>query len=222
MLGRHAFAAFYLLMVRFAVPRHVSVKIKEGLQLIKKALLVCLLLLLSPLVFAQAVPSAEGSGRSIWVGAEGSLFNPDWGCQSSSPFSCGDGQLVGVAAFTDVNRIIGKIGVEGEARWLLWHGRTTQSNYLFGPRYPVISRRNLSVNLKFLAGGATIRYPHQPNWDGWTAFAPGITFGYRVSQRFLVRGDYEYQIWPGYVGLKGAHGLTPNGFSAGVSYRLFR
>lgn len=190
--------------------------------MIRKGLLACLLLL-SPLVFAQAVPSAEGPGRSIWVGAEGSLFNPDWGCPSSSPFSCGHRQLVGVAAFTDVNRIIGKIGIEGEARWLLWHGPDiTQANYLVGPRYPIINHRNFSTNLKFLAGGATISYPHYSHWDGWVAFAPGITFGYRVSSRFLVRGDYEYQIWPGYVGDKGAHGLTPNGFSVGASYRLFR
>ena len=48
------------------------------------------------------------------------------------------------------------------------------------------------------------------------------TFGYRLSPRFLVRADYEYQMWPGYVGVKGQHGLTPNGFTVGVSYRLFR
>jgi hypothetical protein len=151
------------------------------------------------------------------------MFNPDWGCSSSSPFSCFDHQLLGVAAFADVNRIIWKVGMEGEARWLLWRGTgVTQSNYLAGPRYPLYSGTRISANLKFLAGGATIRYPHQSNWDGWAAFVPGATFGYRLSPRFLVRADYEYQMWPGYVGVKGAHGLTPNGFSVGASYRLFR
>jgi hypothetical protein len=151
------------------------------------------------------------------------MFNPDWGCPSSSPFSCFHHQLLGVAAFTDVNRIIWKVGVEGEARWMPWRGPGVKENtYLAGPRYPVYSGTRISANLKFLAGGATIHYPHQSNWDGWAAFVPGGTFGYRLSPRFLLRADYEYQMWPGYVGVKGAHGLTPNGFSVGASYRLFR
>jgi hypothetical protein len=193
--------------------------------LIKKSLFAALFLF-SPLVFAQAVPSAEGPGRSTWVGVEGSLFNPDWGCPSSSPFSCFHHQLVGVAAFADVNRIIWKVGLEGEARWLPWHGpNITQNNYLAGPRYPLYSGRRISANVKFLAGGATIHYGPKSGWTGWTgwsAYVPGATFGYRVSPKFIVRVDYEYQRWPGYVGTKGVHGLTPNGFSAGLSYRLFR
>jgi hypothetical protein len=192
-------------------------------QLIKKSLFVCLLLL-SPAVFAQSVPAAEGPGRSIWVGVEGSTFNPDWGCKSNSPISCWDHQLLGIAAFADANHLIGKIGVEGEARWLNWRGPGSgvkQSNYLVGPRYPVFTRRKFSANVKFLAGGATFHHDHQ-DWEGWSAFVPGLTVGYRFSSRLLIRGDYEYQIWPGFVGARGAHGLTPNGFSVGVSYRLFR
>ena len=189
--------------------------------MIKKSLF-ALLLLFSPTVFAQSAPAAEGSGRSIWVGAEGSTFNPDWGCTSSSPFTCWDHQLLGIAAFTDVNHLIGKIGVEGEARWLNWRGPGNgikQSNYLGGPRYQFYNSRRFSANVKFLAGGAT--FHHKNSWEGWVAFAPGMTFGYRVSPRFLVRVDYEYQMWPGFVGTKGSHGLTPNGFSVGASYRLF-
>jgi hypothetical protein len=198
-------------------------KRRRFLQLIKKSLFICLLLL-SPTVFAQSVPAAEGPGRSIWVGVEGSTFNPDWGCTASnSPFSCWDHQLLGIAAFADANHLIGKIGMEGEARWLNWRGPGSgikQSNYLVGPRYPIFTRRKFSVNAKFLAGGAT--FHHENNWDGWAAFVPGGTVGYRFSPRFLIRGDYEYQMWPGFVGASRAHGLTPNGFSVGVSYRLFR
>ncbi|UWZ84129.1 hypothetical protein [Occallatibacter riparius] len=153
------------------------------------------------------------------------MFNPDYnGCPSSSPFTCFDRQLLGVAAFTDVNHIIGRVGMEGEGRWLNWHSRNlNQANYLAGPRFQVFGGRRMSANVKFLAGGAFIHYPW-PNshTDFWAAFVPGGTFGYRISPRFLVRADYEYQMWPGYVGVKGQHGLTPNGFSAGVSYRLFR
>jgi hypothetical protein len=131
--------------------------------------------------------------------------------------------LLGIAAFGDANHLIGKIGVEGEARWLNWRGPGNdikESNYLVGPRYPVFSGKRFSVNMKFLAGGAVF---HEPSGSGgWAAFVPGATFGYRLSPRFIIRGDYEYQMWPGFVGTHGAHGLTPNGFSVGASYRLFR
>ena len=157
---------------------------------------------------------------SVWTGAEVSLFNPDWGCTSASPFSCRDNQLGGIAAFADVNHLIGKIGLEGEARWLPWgQANVQESNYLFGPRYQVISGRRLSLNAKFLAGAGIFHYKSQ--WGGWAAYAPGATLGYRVSRRFMLRGDYEYQIWPGFVGNNGPRGLTPNGFSLGASYRLF-
>ncbi len=114
--------------------------------------------------------------------------------------------------------------MEGEARWLNWRGPgfgTKESNYLVGPRYQVFGGRRLSANVKFLAGGATFHYLN--GWEGWAAFVPGGTVGYRVSPRFLIRGDYEYQMWPGFIAGPGHdHGLTPNGFSVGASYRLFR
>lgn len=51
---------------------------------------------------------------------------------------------------------------------------------------------------------------------------------YRLGRRFYARGEYEYQLWPGFIGPPDApstvnrpNGLTPNGFSAGISYRIF-
>lgn len=160
---------------------------------------------------------------SVWTGAEVSMFNPDWGCESNSPFSCGSNQLVGVAAFTDVNRLIGRVGLEGEARWLYWAGppyEVHEASYLAGPRVQIISWRRWSGNVKFLFGGATFSTKYTHGWEGWTAYAPGATVGYRLTPRLMLRGDYEYQRWPGYVGNLGQHGLTPNGFSVGVSYRI--
>jgi Outer membrane protein beta-barrel domain len=193
--------------------------------LIRRFFLLCVLLM-SPALFAQSVESAEGPGGSIWVGAEASSFNPDWGCTSNSPFSCWDHQLGGIAAFGDVNRLFGRVGVEGEARWsnwMNWQGTSTgvtQSNYLAGPRFQLISGRRLSLNMKVLAGAGTGTFnSHNLHVSGtWFAYAPGITLGYRLTPRFMVRGDYEYQFWTGFLG----SGLTPNGFSMGVSYRLFR
>jgi hypothetical protein len=175
-------------------------------------------------LFAQSVPSAEGPGGSIWVGAEASSFNPDWGCVGdNSPFSCWDHQLLGVAGFADVNRVVWRLGAEGEGRWLDWRGpggSIQEANYFVGPRFQVLARRRFSVNVKVLAGIST--FHHGSNGGGWAAYAPGATVGYRLTRRLMVRGDYEYQIWPDFVGKLGAHGLTPNGFSLGVSYRVFR
>ena len=172
--------------------------------------------------FAQSTPAAEGRHLSLWAGVEGSTFNPDWGCTSENPFTCWDHQLQGIAVFSDLNHIIGKVGVEGEARWLIWRGPgqgIKQSNYLGGPRYQVLGGRKYAVDVKFLAGGATFHLNNM--WGGWSAFVPGITGAYRLTPKLLLRADYEYQMWPGFVGGPGhAHGLTPNGFSVGVSYRI--
>jgi hypothetical protein len=112
--------------------------------------------------------------------------------------------------------------MEGEGRWLAWHGdNPKESSYVAGPRFQVFGGRRMSANVKFLAGFAFIHYS-SGSTDFWSAYVPGGTFGYRLSPRFLIRADYEYQMWPGFVGTKGQHGLTPNGFSVGASYRLFR
>jgi len=190
--------------------------------LIRK-ILVAGLLISGSLSFAQSAPAAEGGSFSVWAGAEVSSFNPDWGCKSSSALTCWNHHIQGIAVFADANRLLGPVGIEAETRWLRWNGpNITQSNYLIGPRYQIFARRHLSVNVKFLAGGATLKTTRQKDWEGWSAYVPGATVGWRISHRLIVRGDYEYQRWPGFVGTLGPHGLTPNGFSAGISYRFLR
>src|SRR5215468_4551599 len=99
-------------------------------------------LLVIPLA-AQAPPSAERTGRALnfWVGATVSMFNPDYGCPDSSPFSCGEHQLIGVGPFLDTSYFMwGMVGLEGEARLLLWHGPATliESSYMGGPRLRIL------------------------------------------------------------------------------------
>jgi hypothetical protein len=45
---------------------------------------------------------------------------------------------------------------------------------------------------------------------------------YGITKKLVVRGDYEYQWWPSFSGIAGLpnNGLTPNGLSLGVKYRL--
>jgi opacity protein-like surface antigen len=78
---------------------------------------------------------------------------------------------------------------------------------------------------KVMAGTAHINVP--PNHQGsgnYFAFAPGGTVDFRIRPRLFARVGYEYQIWPGFKGdaPNGSGGLTPNGFSAGLSYAVIR
>jgi hypothetical protein len=95
--------------------------------------------LLSVPLAAQAPPAAgAGTGISLWIGGSLSTFNPDYGCENASPFSCADHQLIGVGPYVDTNLFLfGIVGFEGEARLMLWHGPGTliENSYLGGPRF---------------------------------------------------------------------------------------
>jgi hypothetical protein len=198
---------------------------------VKKVLLSSFLLLLATALSAQSRESAYGRGSSLQVGAEFSVFNPDFYCPNNSPFDCGNGLplLKGAGAFGDYN-LRGKIafGAEGEARWLRWGGEGAQveSTYLIGPRFRVIQFRKFGFWVKFLAGVGNIttdNYPSPDSFQGTTVvYTPGGTLDYRLKKRISLRVDYELQKWPNFAVLPpNTHGLTPNGFSFGVAYDLF-
>ena len=193
--------------------------------MVKKLGLMALLCLISIPLAAQSVPSAEGPGRSLWAGAEISSFNPDYGCSKSGPFSCIDRQLLGVGVYADENRLLGKLGVEGEARWLNWRGGGSgikESSYMAGPRYEIIEYRRLSAYAKAQIGAGVMSLPKGLGDTTSLAFAPGLTAEYSVTRRVSLRLGYEYQFWPSFKGTSpnGSGGLTPNGFSLGLGYRL--
>lgn len=195
---------------------------------------VFVLVLFPAACLAQSPESAIGGNGGLWAGAEVSSFNPDYSCSSNAPFACND-QLVGPAAFFDFN-VAPRWGAEGEARWMHWHGPSNQieSNYLIGGRYRAVSYGRLDGWVKLLLGGGLITTPGYPAAGSlkgsFFAYAPGGTVEYRLTPNISLRGDYEFQIWPAFsgppsVGSNGAvvqhnHGLTPNGFSLGVSYRF--
>lgn len=190
-------------------------------------------LLIPVVVVAQSSQSASGGEAVVWAGGGLSTFNPDWGCATISPF-CGN-QLVGPAVWGDVN-LHDQYGIEGEARWLHWNGTGGfyEDNYLVGPRDRVLRWHGLLTWVKLEVGGAWIQTPNYPAAGSlkgsYFAFVPGVTLEYRLSRNFSLRGDYEYQIWPSFQGpptygstgaiLQHQSGLTPNGFTLGVSYRV--
>jgi hypothetical protein len=202
---------------------------------VKKIGWIALLLLFPAGLFAQSSESAIGGEGSMTAGVEMSTFNPDWGCANIAPLGC-QSQLYGPTAVFDFDWHE-KYGLEGEARWLHWHGPggMVQSNYLVGPRYRMFRYQRFSAWFKLGLGGGWITTPNYPAAGSlkgsYFVYAPGGTFNYRLTRTIYVRADYEYQIWPSFAGPptynattgkveQNASGLTPNGISVGIVYRF--
>ncbi|KAA6460256.1 hypothetical protein DYQ86_14535 [Acidobacteria bacterium AB60] len=191
----------------------------------KLCLLAGIVLLVAPSVRSQSREAATSGAHRLFVGGEVSTFNPDWGCVSASPFNCWNGHLVGLGAVADANHVWKNLGIEGEARWLNWAGPglgLKESNYLAGPRYQLFRKANLALYAKGLLGSSHITRPLNLGEGAYFTLAPGGTAEYGLTWRMVIRVEYEYQIWTGFRGLPGEpiNGLTPNGFSFGVGYRL--
>ncbi len=191
----------------------------------KSLYLIALCFLLSLPLTAQTSPSGEGHGVSIWLGLSVSSFNPDYGCAHNSPFACWNHQLIGISPYADTSAfLLGRIGAEGEARFLRWHGPSdmTIDSYMAGPRVRLWNNRKLLFSGKFLVGNARLTLAPPVNGN-YFALAPGCAADYRVAKHLSTRIDYEYQRWPGFKGVHsgpGHGGLTPNGLSVGFSYAL--
>ena len=181
--------------------------------MIKKYLMLASLLLLPAMGKAQVVAAGVGGNQSLYVGGFGSYFAPDYGFYN----------LYGVGVFADYN-LTPKLGAEAEARFLRFHqlNYIHEDNYLIGPRYSFYHKRRYNVYGKGLVGIGEFTFPYNAAHGGYGVIALGGGVDYRITHRIYARGDYEYQIWPGFVG-EGPrpHGLTPDGVSFGVSYRIF-
>jgi opacity protein-like surface antigen len=81
---------------------------------------------------------------------------------------------------------------------------------------------------KALFGVGYLNFPLNVAYGTYFDIALGGGLDYRLTRRIYLRAEYEYQIWPGFVGLPNpqlspnhANSLTPNGFALGASYRIF-
>lgn len=206
----------------------------ERRQTLSKRIWFFLLLVVPAVAAAQSPASAVGGNAGLWAGGEISTFNPDYTCSNNFPLACRN-QLLGVTALFDFNAA-SRWGAEGEARWMHWHGEggLKESNYLIGPRYRVYQNGHFDLWPKLMLGGGWITTPGYPQagslQGSFFVIAPAITADYRLSGRWSARADYEYQFWPSFAGpptvnstgqpTSHNHGLTPNGFSVGVSYKF--
>ncbi len=183
--------------------------------------LLVLLSLVKP-AHAQVAEAAVGSDRHLWVGAEGSSFNPDYNHIA--------GRLTGVGVYGDY-LVSHLFGLEGEGRLMDFNkiDGQTQKFVAGGPIVNVYHYRGFIPFVKVLLGAAAITYPYQSGTKisigsgSYFAFVPGGGIDYRFNSRFKIRGEYEYELIPSAPGFPGqpSNGLTPTGYSAGVSYRIF-
>jgi len=193
----------------------------------KSLLLLVLLAALVSVLSAQTTPAAL-TPNALYVGAQPTTVNPDWGCPKSSPFSCWSRQLFGVEAYAGINHIWNRVGLEGQVRWLSWRGvqlptgNLKEDTYVIGPTFHIYTWRSLSAGGNFLVGTGSITIPKGfgPGQGNYLVYNPSVHINQRVTQAITVRYEYEYQMWPGFTGTLGTHGLTPNGLGVGVTYRI--
>ena len=170
-----------------------------------------------PVAHAQVHESAVGANRHLWVGGEFSDFNPDYGPQD----------LDGIGIYANT-LITGKFGAELEARFLdlnKFQGET-EKDFLIGPTYQVYAAHRFTATAKILLGIDKITYPGNIGYGTYFAYAPGGDLEYRLTHRLKLRAGYEFDFIPGAPGYvftapNPSNGLTPHGFSIGVSYRVF-
>jgi hypothetical protein len=164
-------------------------------------------------LLGQAAPAVRSGLPALTAGGYYSNFYSDY-----NPVHLG-----GAGVYVDWN-LFGRLGVEGEARWLRFNqlGGSYEDNYLVGPRY---SRRfkNFTPYVKFLMGAGELEFNSNEGHGGYFAMVPGGGVDYRLTRKVSIRLiDYEYQIWP--TALGGglpSNGLNPHGFSFGAGYRIF-
>lgn len=166
---------------------------------------------------AQSPPAAVGPAGQVWAGAEYSNST------ASFPYESGQ-RIMGASGFAEV-LLNYRIGLEGEANFLPVGGfeGSTESSYLAGP-WAVLSFRGRFVPYaKFLVGEGRIHYPFSIGNASYLALAPGAGVDYRVKSRWVLRVEYEYQLWPNSPGYADEpdHELTPNGFHVGLAYRAW-
>jgi len=129
---------------------------------------------------------------------------------ASFPYESGQ-RIWGFGAFADYH-LTSHVGLEAETHFLRFNSvyGETEDNYLAGPRYLVIRFGRLQTYAQCLAGMGNIQYPFRIGNGSYFALAPGAGANYRISQRWSLRGEYEYQLWPGSPNIANqpAHELT--------------
>jgi hypothetical protein len=157
---------------------------------------------------AQAVPAGDGGGVSIFAGATASGFSVQYGEQ----------KMLGVSTVVDADTRR-SIGLEGEARWLLFHETEDVhvTTWLAGPRYHR-SMGKFQIYGKGLVGVGEFTFPYNYAHGSYLVIAPGGGVDYAITHRFRLRvADAEYQYWPQFT----FGPMSSFGISTGLRIRVF-
>ena len=156
---------------------------------------------------AQSAESADKGGARLSVGG------------GASGFTLGYGQrrMLGATLWVDGDTIR-HIGIEGEARWLDFHQTADvhAETYLGGLRYHLNYGR-MQPYLKGMAGMGHFNFSYNLATGQYFVYAGGGGLDYRLSRRWSLRGEFEYQNWPDFT--YGA--MTSVGVTGGMRYRIF-
>jgi hypothetical protein len=179
---------------------------------IATALLLMALMAWAACAAAQEIPTETKPGAFLAAGGAVSEYKIDYG----------QNKLGGYSAFLDMN-LTTRYGIEGEARWLVFHqqDQTNAKTFLVGPRVLFNPRilHGATPYVKFLVGDGKFNFPFNFATGSYFVMAPGggvdVPLG---NSRFIVRLiDVEYQDWPQFS-FGPMHSI---GASAGISFRFY-
>lgn len=157
---------------------------------------------------SQALPTATAPGAYIAIGGSYAYFKPQYPQAS----------LGGAGVYVDI-QARRWLGIEAEGRWLR-EGQISgshQTTYLIGPRIE-LRRGRFSPYVKGLVGDGRLVFPYGFGYGDYLVVAPGGGLDVNLTRNIKLRViDFEYQYWPQFT--LGA--ISPYGFSAGVSYKVF-
>jgi hypothetical protein len=158
--------------------------------------------------FGQVAETANIGGHALWVGTGISGYQ----------LGFGNVQNLGVTAYVDADSTR-NFGLEGEGRWLQLHQTNDvhADTYLGGPRYRFNFGR-YQPYIKGLAGVGLFNFTYNYAHGSYFVVAPGAGIDYRLSPRWNVRVDGEYQYWPQFT--FGA--MSSAGVTVGVRYLILR
>lgn len=188
-----------------------------SMKIMKRISILLLLLCFAVTLHAQTMVAGHGASASLWGGIDYSDVKAGFPVDSST-------RLDGVGAFVSYSRDR-HWSLDAHARFLdlkSWNGETEQ-NWLIGPRYSFLRGQRLRPYASFLVGAVKIHYPFAIGDGTNFALAPGGGFEYRLRPRWSLRAGYEYQrlLDSPHFSDEPHYGITPNGFTGGVAYRIF-
>lgn len=193
----------------FAQSMRAKLTLIAGSALFSSTLLI-FCLAVAAAAHAQSMPSGWEDGFTLSAGGTASGYNLGYG----------DHKIAGPAVFVDADTRH-RVGVEGEARWLVIPQTTSVHNttWLVGARYSLFNfRERWYPYAKGMVGFTQFNFPYSFAKGDYLVIAPGGGVDYRLSHRLRIRViDAEYQIWPQFT-----YGSTSSwGVSTGVRVRVF-